>query len=562
MDGVAEKPEKISDIYQRIFSNDPLLIEPQSQDAYREALLKHLLLSRSMSVGRNRRIDLQSPEDCDRFLKRATPQPRKPPPDLKRRYHETRRNRTEISAADFAELKKITMVSRGDLTSDRNVPPPGDGQQPKFAEHSHAEGTLRGSKVRSQIENRLRIATIGYRVRVSRVPNKAYFDEELAALTEPKSAKIERLPEDSGIAELGRTALVGDLARWQKKIADYLKQVYVRKPHVILFPEFGLPPLGPKRQGARLPLNLKALCHCDGDDHFLFAGSRHEGPYNRGLILTKVGGKTCEAWWHYKSASARSLGENVLARFARAAPTYVMPIKLAGHKVSLAIMVAICYDAFDPSTFLNLVLQSRQMSEGIFSVILVPSFNTSEDFVAILRDLSFLARCVVVYVNGLHGNATVYAYGVAMSDLVEHRQIIKDKIDATLRDLSEKKEADDDRVLRAPDEQQAAMHDTDYGNWKIRATALKTLKSNLRDLEETGALDHVITIERGRPDGVDDDYAPDDILYYNLDVAMLQALADFRSLYFLNDRFLPAAFHEVAIEETIRRLPFGGVEVA
>jgi predicted amidohydrolase len=546
MNVVADKPEKIFDIYHRIFSKDPLLIDLQSQTDYRDALLKHLLLSRSMSTGRNRRVDLQLVQDRKLFLKRTTPRPRRPAEDLKQRYDDTRRERTEVPKADFDELKKITMVARGDLTTDRNGT--------KFAEHGTAETSLRDNNARSMIENRLRIATIGYRVKISRVPKKAYFDEELAALAEPDDAAIEGLPEESGISELGRTELVGNLARWQRKIVSYLRQAYARKPHLIMLPEFCLPPLGEKNKGSKLPRSLKKLCHCDGGDHFLFAGSRHEGPYNRGLILTKAGANTCGKWWHYKSASARSLGENVLARFARKAPTYVMSLTLAGRKVSLAIMVAICYDAFDPSTFLNLVLQSRQMSEGIFSVILVPSFNTSEEFVALLRDLSFLARCVVVYVNGLHGNATVYAYGVAMADVVEHRQVIQEKINTTLDELTTQMQVDNERVLRAPERQEPAMHVPEYQDWKVRTGALRTLKSNLRDLEESGALDHVITIERVRPERVDDDYAPDDILYYNLDIAMLQALADFRSQYFLNDRFLPAAFHEVAIEETIRRL--------
>ena len=81
-------------------------------------------------------------------------------------------------------------------------------------------------------------------------------------------------------------------------------------------------------------------------------------------------------------------------------------------------------------------------------------------------------------------------------------------------------EIDTVRVHRAPDAEEPAIHDPAYQDWKMRASALKTLNSNLRDLEESGALDHVVTIERERPERVDDDYAPDDILYYNLDVAV------------------------------------------
>src|ERR1700730_6273801 len=160
MDGIAEKPERISEIYRRIFSSDPLLIDPKSQSDYSKALLKHVLLNRSMGAGRNRRIDLLREQDTDRFLNRAISRPQKPSDDLKQRYFGTRTARTEVPKEDFDVLRRITMVARGDLTSDRTGP--------KFTEHSAAEADLPPANVGSPIQNRLRIATIGYRVKISR----------------------------------------------------------------------------------------------------------------------------------------------------------------------------------------------------------------------------------------------------------------------------------------------------------------------------------------------------------------------------------------------------------
>jgi len=56
-------------------------------------------------------------------------------------------------------------------------------------------------------------------------------------------------------------------------------------------------------------------------------------------------------------------------------------------------------------------------------MMLVPSFNTSIDFVALLRDLSFLSRSMVVYVNGLHGDAKMYICGFAVSDFTERSRV-------------------------------------------------------------------------------------------------------------------------------------------
>lgn len=561
---------KITDIYDRIFSADPLLIDEDSRRQYSAALLKHLLITRAISATRNEEIDLRIGHIRQEFLSRSTG----PFPPLDRiavdAYAERRRDRAEVERPLFDALKNHTIVSNGLRTADRKLrsqnPAGSDGAGKKrYASHQDALDELPVETAPSSIGNRLRIATIGYRVTVSLDPNRAHCDEELATLDEPKQAFIQGLPEPSRIAELGRTRLIGDRDRWERKIKRYIKHALSRQPHLVVLPEFALPPRdgsglqepGPDLEESLSPYHagLKEICHCDGGDHFMFAGSRHEGPYNRGLVLSKVGTHMCAGWWHYKNAPAKGMGENILARHGRKAPTYMMTTKIADLDVTLAIMVAICYDAFDPTTFLNLILQSRQTSQEVISVILVPSFNISDDFVALLRDLSFLARCVVVYVNGLHGDARVYAYGVAITDIADHFAVIKEKVESEYDAVVKKIAADVKRVTEAPSKNEQAKQDELFPAWQAMRTALKAFRTDLNDWEESRACEHMITIERGQPplDPVEG-YAADDILYYNIDVAMLGGLAQFRNAFFFQDKFLPDAFHESTITEALEQL--------
>src|SRR6185312_11081533 len=85
----------------------------------------------------------------------------------------------------------------------------------------------------------------------------------------------------------------------------------------------------------------------------------------------------------------------------------------------LEITVAICFDSFDPSTFLSIVFNSAYHAAALHHrIILVPSFNTSTKFVELLRDLSFLTKCTVIYVNSLHGDARTFIGGIAIRDIV------------------------------------------------------------------------------------------------------------------------------------------------
>ena len=194
--------------------------------------------------------------------------------------------------------------------------------------------------------------------------------------------------------------------------------------HFILLPEFALPPKLDGQQHS-IEEEITKLASSYKHPYFLFSGSRHEGIYNRGFIITRSTEEPepTKRWWHYKLASARSLGENVMGPQNPASPTYrfnLEPIDTEGELLELEVVVAICVDVFDTSTFINYVINAAlAASDRYKTVILVPSFNPAREFLHALRDLSFLAACPVIYVNGLHGDAKLFLYGIDVSDLDE-----------------------------------------------------------------------------------------------------------------------------------------------
>ena len=106
--------------------------------------------------------------------------------------------------------------------------------------------------------------------------------------------------------------------------------------------------------------------------------------------------------------------------------------------------IAVCYDAFDPTTFLSLLIQARtDGSDHVPKILLVPSFNPSRDFVALLRDLSFLARCAVVYVNALHGDAEMFVCGFSITDFANRPSEMIAMVEAEAQDY--RKRIDDEQ---------------------------------------------------------------------------------------------------------------------
>jgi hypothetical protein len=292
----------------------------------------------------------------------------------------------------------------------------------------------------------------------------------------------------------------------------------------------------------------------------MFAGSRHDGHYNRGLVFLNNGRKTSDAFWHYKFASARKLGENVLGRYGNIFPNYRVTVRLSEEEPesTFSIALAICYDAFDPTMFLNLLLQTFVARSQVASrIILVPSFNTSEDFVALLRDLSFLSRSTVIYVNALHGDARMFISGFAVGDIVRMLPRFKAYLAGahkTLRTLKSTVEKSGHYRNGAVGREDPGLNASDIGQ---KMLAVEHLQGKLSKWRTRGALRHIITVERGphpKPDKRSPSYVESDTLYYNIDLEFITTLERFRDLFFVGDKFLPEPLQRIELEKAAREV--------
>jgi hypothetical protein len=519
--------------YEAIFDKDPILLDKQNQNTYFESFLRHLFINRSA-----RDADYVRLNEPTEPISRGKAKPPVTPPSkhLVSRYEEMRRCRDKLSKVIFDRLKPYTLVFNPYHTRKRTAG--------IYGLHGRAVSSLR--KKPSSLDNRLRIAAIGYRVGLSTIQDENYFGEELCVLPKPEVRLPDDLREQCDVNELARTKLVGDRARWEKDILDRIALAFKRKPHVVVLPELALPP-SLTGQSDHIESQIEKLTLAKGgDDVLVFAGTRHESIYNRGLLISKMAGEIRRRW-HYKLAPARKMGENTLASQDVRVPVYVKTFKI-GHRrqPTFEFMIAVCYDAFDPTVFLTLLkkaVENTKVFEHLF--ILVPSFNRSDDFVALLRDLSFLGRCCVLYVNGLHGDARLYMYGFSVSELLEKQDNIIVDIDQLLIRLRQEIEAEDERWAKLIDsntnaERDPALLEKRNDNLEME-NALRGFKSDIETLKEEGGLRHLVTVEQRprRPDQAGTTKG-DDILYYNIDLRLLATIKKYRAEFFLDDKHLPA----------------------
>jgi predicted amidohydrolase len=560
--------------YTEIWRNDPLLLKDSNQTAYGEELLRNLLVYRLLTSSKPCPVDLHSQASLDRFRERSsTGLPSKPPQDVIDHYLDARKNRTSVSRDDFKILKDLTMVADGALTKART--------DNTYWNHETAETDFATWNLVDQFNERLRFAAIGFRVKVSLLVGHGYFEEDLCAHPQFPEDSVSNLLEPRTPSQLGRTALLSKdrLRRWEDAIHDHIQAALTRQSEVIVLPEFALPSAYDPDKKPNDALSeravdddecpftkrLRQLCVDYGDeDHFVVAGTRHEQRYNRGLILSKrKETKGVSALWHYKVASARGLGENIMGPFGAKFPTYETNMRFFTDAV--AITVAICYDTYDPTTFLTTVLEAtNSRMKNTQKIILVPSFNPAPDFVALLRDLSFLSRCMVIYVNGLHGDAEMFVCGFEISDFstridratgapgTNPTAGAASPLDAMLQTIHARQQA---LVEKIRSEEQAEKEKENAG-WvkpaslrgifqsrdRKRLEVLSRLERRLRQLRSEHALDHVITLENcpacSKGQHGTDDYCRRDVLYYNIDVQLIEELCNFRRDYFHEQAFL------------------------
>lgn len=558
----------VSTAYKKIFDEDPLLLNEGSQEEYGHEMLRHLLVYRLLTTSNPHPVDLHEKASRDSFLRRdPAVKPVKPPADVADRYVKARKNRTKVPDADFDLLKHVTMVSDGSLTHKR--------AENTFCNHDEAEKDFAKWNLTDTFNERFRFAAVGLRVKVSRIAGDGYFQEDLCALRDFTDDTITTVNEVPPLNQLGRTNFLSDerLAQWEDTIVEYIETALERKSEIVLLPEFALPSAGSNSHATRsIVERIEEVCkRADVEDHFLMAGTRHEQRYNRGLIFSKRGDKVAPAWWHYKVASARNLGENIMGPFGKNFASYKTGIKFITDEASIT--VAVCYDTYDPTMFLNIVLQAMDSQmKKVPKIILVPSFNPADDFVALLRDLSFLARCTVIYVNGLHGDATMFVCGFEIEDFsatispkgVRAASNRLDKIFEAIEKRCDWLLAEIEKENKAEDEARQAV------GW-IRPTpkaggiqsprrtqlqVLRHLQGRLQQYRSGHTLDHIVTIEdcdkcRANAHGVDDNSCHRDILYYNIDVNLIDLLAEFRSVYYLDEKFLPAPLRLTQLDKML-----------
>jgi predicted amidohydrolase len=563
------RPSMIKTIYDGIFGPDPLLLQAESQEKYSKAILNHLLLYRPLTTSLPHPLDLLEKGKREAYRRKDDPTPPPCPPQrIVDDYLKKRRTRGTVSEKNFEQLYKVTMVADGENSRRRrNL---GDRN------HDNALRAFQRWGLKEEFEDRLRIATVGYRVKISRLENKGYFDEELCALPKVIDAHVPGMVEplipyeDS---QLGRTHPLrkGRVKHWEDAILKHIEQALARKSKVVMLPEFAMPSAR-NRPHRPFTEDIRRLSSRVADDHFIFAGTRHEERYNRGLILSKKGGELAKDWWHYKTASAKGLGENIMGPWGKNFPSYRSGIRIAAHEAFIT--VAICYDTYDPTTFLNIVLEAMNTQlKSRPKIILVPSFNSNEDFVALLRDISFLGRCTVVYVNGLHGDAKMFVCGVALSDLANRFDVVMATINQHIKELedvlAERRPPGPGEELKPEEE---GEEDDMTPGWGVRLTKTRrspakrkldflcALRTKLEHAQRTHALDHIITIEecpkcRKKKHAHDDLHCDRDILYYNLDAELLLALGEFRTEYYgRKEELLPEPFRKESLREALRLL--------
>jgi len=533
--------------YKDLFDKDPLLLEEDSQRTYCKLLVNNILGNRTIVTSRPEHLRLDDESSLQKF-KRALLAPPQPPSEaLTREYRDAFIKRKKVPKATFEKLKNMTMVSDGELTMNRLKDE--KTNRAAFADHDVAAKAL--GKV---IDGRVRIAAVGHRVRISRLVNQAFFGEELCFLAPFVDGPLsQEMHEKAGIHQLGRTCLSPDTntGSWCDVVVGRVRQALRRGAHIIVLPEFALPSADTSQANA-----IESLLSDESrgkPNHFLFAGSRHEGSYNRGLIIQAIDGDVKQGW-HYKSASARTLGENILGPHSNIIASYPATLKIGDANAEVAIVPALCYDAFDPSTFLTLVNQARKLrKERWVQFIIVPSFNPSEDFVALLRDLSFLTRSVVLYVNSLHGDAKLFIAGFDVAELMDKAAAIQERVPSLLEELERELATAQNSITRQnlDDPKSAEAYKQAYERVQClddQVDALQQFSAVLPRLIASQSFEHLITIEscpicdaKGHHDLAS---CSRDTIYYNIDRALIRALARFRSM-FINEAFLPEAFRQM-----------------
>ena len=523
---------RAAQVYEAIFARDPLLLDDENQAAFGSALLDPGLGASALRIEMISLADASARARLSRARPPAPPAP--PPPELAARYANARIRRTALTPVDREILRRFSFVCNPERTQARLAG--------KFPYVDEAKREKRRGSTDGQ---RLRIAAVGYRVKMSRLANMAYLDDDLCP--------VDVAADGDTLAQFGSLHRSDSHKeeRWRKTIEEHIATSLQRGSDIVLLPEFALPP---SESEERL---FALVAETSRKNQFVFAGSRHEGSRNRGLILSSEDGQVTKPWWHYKLTSSRHLGESIIGATGPNFPAYQLDV--GNTATTFDILVAIGSDINDRGLFLSLVQQSVYASSSYRPrIILVPAFDPSAGFRKIVRDLSFVARCPVVYANGLHGDAGMFVCGFSVSDLSERNKLERMISQQTheLRSLI----VDRSRELRARfelvGEQVTLSSPVDL---RRKMLTLQNLQASLNYLVSTGAMDNMVTVERcaqcsANSHAHDDYLCKTDILYYDIDLDLIAALSQFRRDYFVDDSFLPSQFRQVELDRSVQEM--------
>jgi hypothetical protein len=524
----------VAGVYKTIFDADPLLLTKKRQREYGRAMLQHFLVYRPLTTSKSHTVDFQQS-----LSRPALSAPMAPTQHQIDRYLDARKKRTDLSSTDLTETE-IRELMRISMISDGSTEKRADNQHKN---HADIEKSFSSPSKRADFNHRLRIATVGFRVSISRLPDQSLLGEQLCFLAPFSDTTV--LPPEAGLdSQLGRTRTAPGAAldKWHEGICALIEKSLSREAKIVVLPEFGLTPVDKTIQ---LESDLQSLCANASADNFIFGGTRHEDRYNRGIIFSKRHGQPSTlSHWHYKIASAKGLGENVFGPAGKGALNYESSVMIGSDEALLAI--GVCYDTYDPTTFLNLFLDAvRNYKGSIPRIILVPSFNPSPDFVALLRDLSYLARCAVVYVNGLSGDAAMFMCGFDIADFESRLTTIVSCLGDRQRELQNdilriNARASSGIIISPRDARQRSLKSD-------QLQALQVFERRLMTLHGRGDMDHIITVEDCPTCGAHAPHTADmkcfrDIQYYNLHPGLLSAIFYFRCSYFGDEQFLPEPF--------------------
>ena len=534
-----EYPERPHLIYKIIFQEDPLLLNDFSLRVYAKSLLRHTLVFRSAiaeKTGTDDPPDMNGLDpdlfDADRVA------------ELYRRYSASisKRTRLWLEPKDEAFLRKVTMKSDGGRTNNRLTP-----SIPKVSVTDEATGDIR-------------IAAVGYRVKMARTESP-HFEECLGPLNITEGSPIlDGEAVTYGLA--GRTQVLDRekrLRSWWQEIQKLLHLSLESNADIVFFPEFALPPdeTSSDGNGALTAEEVfKSAVRDDGkDDCLVFSGTRHEGLYNRGLVLQKETGNVGSASWHYKIASARNLRENIITDSDHKIKKYKLKYELKS-KVNVnsgdpdqyaEILIPICYDTFDPSIFQSYLHAALRGEDDTIRIFLVPSFNPSQDFIALLRDLSFLTQSVIVYLDALHGDSYMFICGFDMHDFAYQNRretLIKsvanrcESLSAQLKEIKRCSELAN-RLGKHFTADEVSHHK------KIRRqeTVIRDLHGKLERHAASGTFENIVKTFKSRTGLPSSEVkiSLEDVLIYDLDLGFVHDLMEFRERYFEAEEYLPSS---------------------